>query len=80
MKDSSKTKGKKGAKEGDEEMTVVVPPSKKPQSTAPPADSDGDVSMAAVDKDDNAEEDGEPKVDPVAQTIAGKQAYFLLKA
>lgn len=56
--------GKKAAKDGDEGMTVVVPPSKKQSSQAPP-DADGDVDMDVGDKADEA------KVDPVAQTVAG---------
>lgn len=69
MKDDSsslKGKGKKGAKDGDEEMTVVVPISKKQSSSQPPNDGDGDVSM------DDADKDGEEKVDPVAQAVSGK--------
>lgn len=68
MKDdasSLKGKGKKGAKDGDEEMTVVVPMSKKQSSAPPPNDADGDVSM------EDAEKDGEAKVDPIAQTVSG---------
>ncbi|KAI3401157.1 hypothetical protein diail_303 [Diaporthe ilicicola] len=68
MKDESssslKGKGKKGAKDGDEEMTVVVPISKKQSSAPPPNDADGDVSM------DDADKDGEDKVDPVAQAVS----------
>ena len=66
MKDDSsslKGKGKKGAKDGDEEMTVVVPMSKKQSSAPPHNDADGDVSM------EDAEED--EKVDPVAQAVSG---------
>ncbi|KAK7732263.1 26S proteasome non-ATPase regulatory subunit [Cytospora paraplurivora] len=73
MKDDSssiKGKGKKGAKEGDEEMTVVVPISKK-QSSAPPAnDADGDVSMEDVEE--------EEKVDPVAQAVSDIKSNFAL--
>lgn len=62
--EGSKTRAKKAAKDGDEEMTVVVPPSKaSKQSSAPPADTDGDVSMG----DDEKEE----KIDPAAQAVAG---------
>lgn len=69
MKDAGKTKGKKGAKDGDDEMTVVVPPAKgSKQSSKQPHDADGDVSMAGEDTAD----DGEVKVDPVVQTVAGK--------
>lgn len=68
MKDDSsslKGKGKKTAKDGDEEMTVVVPMSKKQSSQPPTNDADGDVNM------DDAENDGEAKVDPVAQAVSG---------
>lgn len=51
-------KTKKG-KDGEEEMTVVVPPSKK-QAKKP----EGDVEMEDA-------EPTEPEVDPVAQTISG---------
>lgn len=76
MKDSSSSKKGKEVKqivrEGDEEMTVVVPPTKgkSSKSSGPPeADSDGDVEMDAPDKT-NAEY--EPAVDPVVQAITGK--------
>lgn len=68
----NKAKGKKTAdKDGDEEMTVVVPPSKnaKQSGAPPPADADGDVSMGG-EEDKTAE--GEVKVDPVTQAITGK--------
>lgn len=70
MKDDSsslKGKGKKSSKDkdGDEEMTVVVPISKKQSSQPPANDADGDVDM------DDAEKDGEAKVDPVVQTVSG---------
>ncbi|KAF6802144.1 proteasome regulatory particle subunit [Colletotrichum sojae] len=59
----AKNKSKKAAKDGDEEMTVVVPPSKK---AAPPAgDADGDVEMG-----DEGKDDAEVKVDPVVQAVA----------
>lgn len=74
MTDSSKSKGKKVAKDGDEEMTVVVPPSKTPkQSSKGSADAEGDVDMD-VDKEDDAEE----KVDPVVQTVADIKSNFAL--
>lgn len=76
MKDESssslKGKGKKGAKDGDEEMTVVVPISKKQSSAQPPNDADGDVSM------DDADKDGEEKVDPVAQAVSDIKSNFAL--
>lgn len=56
----AQNKSKKTAKDGDEEMTVVVPPSKK----APAGDADGDVEMGG-------EDDAEVKVDPVVQAVAG---------
>ena len=69
MKDESslKGKGKKALKEGDDEMTVVVPPSKKQSSAPQPNDGDGDVAMDDSDKAD----DGEVKVDPVVQAVSG---------
>ncbi|KAL1843579.1 hypothetical protein VTJ49DRAFT_862 [Mycothermus thermophilus] len=66
-----KPKGKKASKkDDDDEMTVVVPPSKtQKQSSAPlPNDAEGDVTM------DDAE--GEPKADPVAQTINDIKSDF----
>ena len=67
----SNTKGKKVAgKDGDEEMTVVVPPKKnEKQSGAPPADADGDVAMEG---DEKKADEGEVKVDPATQAIAGE--------
>jgi 26S proteasome regulatory subunit N3 len=68
--ESGKSKSKKATKDGDEEMTVVVPPSKatKQSSAPPPADADGDVSMSGEDK---AGEEAE-KVDPAVQAVAGE--------
>ncbi|KFA51115.1 hypothetical protein S40293_04743 [Stachybotrys chartarum IBT 40293] len=66
MKDSAKSKGKKPAKDGEDELTVVVPPSKASKQAS--ADADGDVSM------DGEEE----KVDPVAQTVADIKSNFAL--
>lgn len=73
MTDASKSKGKKGAKDADEEMTVVVPPSKASKSSKAPADAEGDVSM-----DDDKTDDGEVKVDPVVQTVADIKSNFAL--
>ncbi|KAK0384592.1 hypothetical protein NLU13_8678 [Sarocladium strictum] len=75
-KDSKKSKSKKAAKDGDEEMTVVVPPSKatKQNSAQPPADGDGDVAMG----DEEKNEDGSEEVDPVAQTVADIKSNFAL--
>lgn len=64
-KDADKAKGKKpAAKDGDEEMTVVVPPSKSTKQQQS-GDADGDVDMAGDDK-------AEDKVDPAVQAVAGK--------
>ena len=64
-----KHKGKKSTKEGDDEMVVVVPPSKvsKQSTGSPKNDADGDITM------DDEERNGAdaPKADPVAQTING---------
>ena len=75
MKDDAHTplKGGKGKKlkEGEEEMTVVVPPSKGLKVPAnPPKDTDGDVEMD-VSGEVAAEEEGAVKVDPVAQAVSG---------
>lgn len=75
MKDDSsslKGKAKKPTKDGDEEMTVVVPPSKTSKQSPtgpPPGDVDMDVAMDdAADKTDDAE----VKIDPVSQTVSGR--------
>lgn len=71
-----KPKGKKVVKkEGDDEMTVVVPPSKAATqaSDQPPNDAEGDVAM---DDAENADESGEAKVDPVVQTISGMLGHL----
>ena len=74
-KKGKSTKKVVSAKEADEEMTVVVPPKKGPNSKKQPlADADGDVDMdASPDKADEAGENG-AIVDPIAQTISGKFA------
>lgn len=75
MKDDARAplKGGKGKKlkEGDEEMTVVVPPSKGSKLSAnPPKDTDGDVEMD-VSGEVTVEDEGAVKVDPVAQAVSG---------
>lgn len=87
MKDESarKTKGKK-LKEGDEEMTVVVPPSKSKQSS-PSGNADEDVDM---DDSAKADDNGDVKSDPVAdiksnfalleKAVAHFDARFSLRA
>ncbi|PNY18297.1 26S proteasome regulatory subunit rpn3 [Tolypocladium capitatum] len=72
MKDA-KGKGKKAAKDGDEEMTVVVPPPKASKPSKQPQDADGDVSMG-----DEVPDGGEVKVDPVMQTVADIKSNFAL--
>lgn len=64
-----KAKGKKSAKDNDEEITVVVPPSKNSKQTSgkKSADAEGDVAMG-----DEENADDEVEVDPVAQTVAGE--------
>lgn len=65
---ASKTKGKKADKDGDEEMTVIVPPSKTTPKQAPKsvpaADTEGDVTMGG-------EETEEDQIDPVEQAVSG---------
>jgi 26S proteasome regulatory subunit N3 len=62
-------KGKK-TKESDEEMTVVVPPSKGSKLSAPqPIDANNDVAMGESEKPADAKT--EEEVDPVAKTISG---------
>lgn len=61
-------KGKK-LKESDEEMTVVVPPSKGSKVSAfSQKDNDGDVEM---DVSGTTEDEGAVKIDPVAQAVSG---------
>lgn len=83
VKDSSSTSKKskeaknKAAKDVEEEMTVVVPPtrgSKKSQKATPVADADGNVDMDEPNKLENTT----AKIDPVTQTIYGNQYYLLL--
>lgn len=70
-------KGKK-TKEGDEEMTVVVPPAKNAKSsTKPSKDKDGDFAMGEAEKADGAESE-EVKVDPVVKTVSDIKSNFPL--
>lgn len=70
-------KGKK-AKDGDEEMTVVVPPSKGSKLSAPPPkDTEGDVAMDGVEELNGADT-GAVKVDPVAKAISDIKGNFPL--
>lgn len=75
MKDDAPAplKGGKGKKvnEKEEEMTVVVPPSKGSKLSAPPPkDTEGDVAMDGADEL-NGEDAGAVKIDPVAKAISG---------
>ncbi|EHK97976.1 putative 26S proteasome regulatory subunit rpn3 [Glarea lozoyensis 74030] len=73
MKDDAPTslKGGKGkkSKDGEEEMTVVVPPSKASKlSSSPGKDQEGDVVMEGEEQ--TAEDDGAVKVDPVTKAVS----------
>jgi 26S proteasome regulatory subunit N3 len=75
MKDDAPAplKGGKGKKvnEKEEEMTVVVPPSKGSKLSAPPLkDTEGDVAMDGAEEL-NGEDAGAVKIDPVAKAISG---------
>ena len=75
MKDDAPAplKGGKGKKvnEKEEEMTVVVPPSKGSKLSAPPPkDTEGDVAMDGAEEL-NGEDAGAVKIDPVAKAISG---------
>ena len=73
--DSSKSNGrtKPGKdKDGDEEMTVVVPPSKGSKLSGEPAkDEEGDVAMNGASESE-VKEPVEPVVDPKVKAITGK--------
>jgi len=70
-------KGKK-AKEGEEEMTVVVPVSKGSKLSAPPLkDTDGDVAMDGSEEL-NGEDAGAVQIDPVAKAVADIKGNFPL--
>lgn len=62
-------KGKK-TKEGEEEMTVVVPPSKGSKLASLREDGDGDVVMDGAGEG-NGEDGAEVVVDPVVKAVAG---------
>lgn len=70
-------KGKK-TKEGEEEMTVVVPPAKNSKSSAKlTKDKDGDIAMGETEKVEDAETE-EEKIDPVAKTVSDIKSNFPL--
>lgn len=75
MKDDAQSslkaaKGKK-AKEGEDEMTVVVPPSKGSKLSAPSRNDETD-DVAMGEATDDAEKAEEVKEDPVAKTVSRK--------
>ncbi|KAL5354203.1 26S proteasome non-ATPase regulatory subunit [Pseudogymnoascus australis] len=79
MKDDAPAskKGGKGKKvnQGEDEMTVVVPPSKASKLSAPPPpDAEGDVAM----NEETATSGVEAEVDPIALTIANIKNDFAL--
>ena len=57
-------------KDGDDEMTVVVPPSKGSTPTAPDKKTEADVMNGAMTEDSAKET--EPPIDPQEKAIAGK--------
>ncbi len=80
MKEGSKDakKGTKGAKDkdGDSDMTVVVPPSKGPNTpSAPSKATEADMTNGAVDVD--GEKEAAKEVDPQESAIEGKATYLL---
>lgn len=61
-------KAKAGIKEGEEEMTVVVPPPKSSKLSGEPSkDQEGDITMENTDKSSSVS----PELDPKAKAIAG---------
>ncbi len=73
--DSSKSTGKTKPgkdKDGDEEMTVVVPPAQGSKLSGEPArDDEGDIAMNGASEDE-VKEPAEPVVDPKSKAITGK--------
>ncbi|KAH8661525.1 proteasome regulatory subunit C-terminal-domain-containing protein [Tricladium varicosporioides] len=70
-------KGKK-TKDGDEEMTVVVPPSKGSKLSAPTnKDNDSHVAMD-IDEDASGEDAGAVKIDPVTKAVSDIKGNFPL--
>jgi 26S proteasome regulatory subunit N3 len=71
-KSSGRTKSGKD-KDGDEEMTVVVPPPKANKlSGAPPKDDEGDIAMNGTGEVE-VNESTEPSEDPKIKTATGMQ-------
>lgn len=68
-------KGKKAKEGAEEEMTVVVPPSKGSKLSAlPPKDGDEDVDMDG--SAESGEDAGAVEVDPVVKAVAGKSSII----
>ena len=68
-----------GAKEGDDEMTVVVPPSKSSKLSGNPGqDLEGDITMESTEKSEADEPESEPQtVDPKVKTISGQYSILI---
>lgn len=78
MKDDAPAKGGKGKKnkESEEEMTVVVPPSKGSKLSAPPPGyNEQDVIMGDAEK--SGEDSDESKIDPVVKAVSGVYSLCL---
>ena len=73
MVDDGPEKVKVGtSNEGDDEMTVVVPPPKSSKLSGEPGkDDEGDVAMENTDKSDVVS----PELDPKAKAVAGKRLW-----
>ncbi|KAA6411699.1 MAG: proteasome regulatory particle subunit [Lasallia pustulata] len=69
-----------GAKEGDDEMTVVVPPPKSSKLSGNSGqDLEGDIAMESTEKSEAGEPESEPQnVDPKVKTISDIKANFPL--
>ena len=62
--------------EGEDEMTVVVPPPKSSKLSGEPSkDEEGDVAMENTDKSENVG----PELDPKAKAVAGKRPGAIFK-
>jgi 26S proteasome regulatory subunit N3 len=55
--------------DGDEEMTVVVPPSKGPRLSGEPDQERPEVTMDGIEEDDSKKSEGE--IDPREKTVSG---------
>jgi 26S proteasome regulatory subunit N3 len=59
-----------GIKEGEDEMTVVVPLPNSSKLSAPPADKEGDIAMGDTQLDDTS--DAVEVVDPKVKAVSGE--------